>query len=201
MARRKKKKGKVWVTLAECAERLALTPRQIENLVTLGLPRDKRETGRWGYPFPDVLEWYVAHKMEAAGIKRESDSQREAQERLADVKAQLAELELAKAQGEVVTMEYLEEQLGRIVHRLAARCRNLPGKWAPDLVGLRTIPEAQVQLEKISAELLSSLSEAGDDPELDDNPDPEPVSHHGAGHAHVEKKAQRDRSRRARTAA
>lgn len=190
------------MTLGECAERLSLRQRQVENLITLGLPRDKRG-GRWAYPFPDVLEWYIAHKVQSADVKRVSDSTREAQERLADVKAALAEVELAKATGDVVTMDYLEEQLSRIVFRLAARCRNLPGKWAPGLVGLRNVPEAQVKLEQISAELLLSLSETGDDPELDDDPEsnPEHVPNNGRGKAHVEKKAQRAHKSRARAAA
>lgn len=193
---RKQPKGKEWLALKACADRLHLTSRQVENLVTLGLPREQRD-GAWRYPFPEVFDWYVGHKVDAAKAKRESSTRKAADERLANVKAQIAELELAKATGDVVTMDYLEEQISRIVGRLAARCRNLPGKWAPTIVGMRNIAEAQVKLEAISVELLSSLSETGDDPELDD-PD---LRDDGSGEAGMAKTSRRSAPRRARAAA
>jgi len=120
-----KRKAKEWLKLKACADRLDLSQRQVENLVTLGLPREQRD-GSWAYPFPEVFRWYLGQKEDAAKAKRESANRHAADDRLANVKAQIAELELAKATGDVVTMDYLEEQLALIVgrsRRAVATCR------------------------------------------------------------------------------
>lgn len=82
--------------------------------------------------------------------------------------AQLREYELAEKQARVVTLEYMEQQVAAILRQLRARILNIPGKWAPAMVGLRSVGEAQPRLEQLSHELIVDLSEVGDITELDD---------------------------------
>lgn len=152
-------------TKAQIAELLGLTTRQISNLTDEGMPRDV-DGNRVFFDPPSAVQWYVRRIKEDA--KSGDEEKKNLVTRKLELEVLIAEHELAEVQGSTVTLDYMEEQFGAILQRLRAKILNLPGKYAPSLVGLRSVAEAQTRLEGVSNEMISALSDTGEDPELDD---------------------------------
>ncbi len=150
------------------AEVLGLTTRQITNLVEEGMPREV-SGNKVIFDLPTAVQWYVRYKEKRSAVGDEE--KKNLTTRRLELEVKLAEHELAKAEGSIVTLDYMEQQLSAILQRLRAKVLNLPGKYAPALVGLRTIAESQTRLEAISTEIITALSDTGEDPELDDDAD------------------------------
>ncbi len=148
-----------------------LTSRHVYNLVQDGLPREV-EGNRVYIPVPAGPRWYVEWKANKLA-PTVSDEKKSLTALKLEVEIRIAQLELAKAEGKAVDLDYLEQQIEAIAQRVRARLLAVPGKYAPAMVGLRNIAEAQARLEAIIAEIMAALSETGEDPELDDEPEME----------------------------
>ncbi len=158
------------VSKTELAGILGLTTRQITNLVDEGMPREVNGN-RVIFDLPTAVQWYVRFK---EGKSQLGDQEKKnLTTRRLELEVKLAEHELAKADGSIVTLDYMEQQLGAVLQRIRAKVLNLPGKYAPALVGLRSIAESQTRLESISTEIITALSDTGEDPELDDADTPD----------------------------
>lgn len=145
-----------------------LTTRQISNLIDDGLPREV-EGNRVYIPVPIGPRWYVEWKAGKLTLPAGDEEKKTLTTRRLEVELRLAELELAKAEGAVVTLDYMEAQLEGAAQRLRAKHLNIPGKYAPAMVGLRSVAESQARLEGMISETLAALAETGEDPELDDD--------------------------------
>lgn len=159
-----------WLTQAEVAERLGITARQIHNLTKSidgkpGIPSTVKD-GRRAYKWPEASHWYIAYKLEVAKPKGD-DAKEDAQTRKLLAEAALKELDLAKQQGQLLDADYVEQQVTGILERLRSRILASRGRYAPQLVGLKTVGEVQIKLEKLTDELLDALAAVGDDPSLD----------------------------------
>jgi phage terminase Nu1 subunit (DNA packaging protein) len=153
-------------TKSRLAEILGLTTRQLTNLVEQGMPREVEGRNVW-FDLPSAVQWYARKLKEDA---REGDEgKKKLSTRRLELEVQMQEYELAKMQGSVIVLDYMEQQLSTILQRLRAVSLNAPGKHAPAMVGLRSIAEAQTRLESLSIDLISALSETADDPELDEH--------------------------------
>lgn len=163
MAYRKIEGRQELIGLDECARRLNLSNVQVSNLRKKGAPSVKGK-----FPWPDVLYWYIERRVSSELEKRApSRSREDVKGAQAAIDLRRAELGLAREEATLVTVDYLEQQVARLCERLAATCRAIPGKWAPQVVGLRTIAEGQTRLEEITRELLGALTETGEDESLD----------------------------------
>lgn len=156
-------------TQQQCAAAFGITTRQLRNLHESGIPRNQDAS----YPWPDALHWYIDFKKRerSAGDEAEEKTKRELLHRRLDLEVRTAELDLAERERRLVSIDYFEQQTSGLLQRLRARLLNFPSKWAPAMVGLRTIAEAQARLEPAIAEAMQALSETGEDPELDDDAD------------------------------
>lgn len=149
---------------------LGVTPREIYNLEQKGLPR-RVENGRKIYPLDECVQWYARYRESVARRSGEAKEKREQLEtRGAEVEVRLKELELEREMGNVVTLDYMEQQNAGILHHLRAKLLSLPGRYSPQIVGLRSLSEAQQRLEAIGADLMLALSETGEEEALDDEP-------------------------------
>lgn len=187
---------KLTITQRELARRLKLSVQQVANLVARGMPREQN-----GQYDPDKCwRWYLEFKTKRAGQREgvEDESRERARKLAAD--ADLTELAVEERRGNLVTVEYMSKQLERICLRLRSRALSVPGKWAPMLVGCRTVPEAQARLEEAIGECLAAMSETGEDPELDAPPDYKPDDP-PAGSTKVAGKTRRTSTRRTGTTA
>ncbi len=148
------------LTRKELAAELGVGARQIANLREEQMPCVK--VGReYYYPYA-AITWYHARKYEALEGQR-PPALEEARARRELAQAQLAEIELAKARGELVTHDIFESELGLILDGLRARLLNLPGRMAPRLLGARTVPEMELRLEEAVHEAMIDLTREADD--------------------------------------
>lgn len=166
-----------YVSRAEIARQLRVTERTITTWVR---DRDfpRRVKGRRvTFPEDRCFAWYVAYKQSEALKRSRSEEPADldtARARKMEAEARMAEIELAKLEGELIPLDLFEEQLNVILDRLRAKMINLPGRWAPLLLGKRTIQEIIAVLEEAAADAMKALVEIADELE-DEDADPHRV--------------------------
>lgn len=148
------------ITQAELAKRLDVTTRWVRELK--GIPRTPE-----GYPWPECLHWYIEYQSDKKSGLAEETEEGSLELRKLEAEVRILEVKLAKEEGSVVSLDDLEKLLSAPLYRLRAKMLAMPSKWAPSLVGCRTIAEAQARLEAAIEEAMLALSEEGDEDETD----------------------------------
>jgi hypothetical protein len=112
---------------------------------------------------------------EPAGIEGEpaAITYTEAKRRREVAKAMREELALAVAQGSLISIDYLDQQLAGALQGVRQVLLNLPGKLAPQLVGVATVARAQMLLQQAIDEAMPTLQAIGSDPTLDADDPPD----------------------------
>lgn len=153
----------------ELAELCRLSTRQIANLEREGMPHIARKNRKF-YP-PAAVVWYWERKVEEAREKSRRDAEagpdRSARARKLEADARLAEITVAKLEGDLIPIDMHETRLGAILDGLRARIVSAPGVWAPRIVGVKSVRAAVRRLKPLSHELLDSLASLA--AEIDDN--------------------------------
>lgn len=145
-----------YITQAEVAKRLDVSSRWVRELTAM--PREPQ-----GYPWPECLHWFIEYQSDKkAGLTAETE-EGSLDLRKLEAEVRILEVKLAKEEGSVVSLDDMEKLLAAPLYRLRAKLLAMPSKWAPSLVGCRTIAEAQARLEAAIEEAMQSLSEAGDE--------------------------------------
>lgn len=150
------------VSQRELAELVGLTTRQIRNLEGRGLPV-RAEGNRKLYPVPDAVRWYVDAKAREAAEAAESTPYDEALARKTLADARIQERKLAELDGALVPMALHRQVLTRVAERVAARLRNLPGEWAPRIVGIGSPREAVPVLQSMANSILEDMAGGAED--------------------------------------
>lgn len=145
------------ISRAEAKQRLGeMAESTFALLVRQGLPREgDGKAAR--YPWPEVWHWYFKREREKAKDEARPKDRNEAEERLASAKAQLAELELEEARGNLARKADVVKAFTTIHERVRARLMALPGKAAPALVGMKRPVDVQVALEGYVEEVVGEL--------------------------------------------
>ena len=147
--------SELWATRIEIAFILDVRPRQVDNYVLEGIPREKR--GRaFMYPVLRCKSW----KAERYGQKNGNGNRASLDEvrfRRETAQAEITELELGEKRGQLVRITEVTTQFSRILERLRGKILNIPGRYAPDIVGLKTHKAAQLRLDDVSRDLLADL--------------------------------------------
>jgi hypothetical protein len=91
----------------------------------------------------------------------------EARRRRELAKAEREELATAQAQGSLVHIDYMDQQLAGCLMRVRQVLLSMPGKWAPRLVGVSSVARAQMILQQALDEAMPRLQAIGEDPTLD----------------------------------
>ncbi|MGK2934350.1 MAG: hypothetical protein ACSLFE_03795 [Gemmatimonadaceae bacterium] len=155
------------VSQQELSPILGVTSREIRNLYDRGLPFTIGAKNRREHDVAECVAWYLKFKLE----ERKDDPGKSATAglrlRALEIEVHQAEIELAAARKNLVSVEYLETQVARINEAVRSRILNLPGRAGPILVGCKTIAEVQIRMQGLIDELLQSLTEIGDEDELD----------------------------------
>ncbi|NUO63467.1 MAG: hypothetical protein HOQ34_07850 [Gemmatimonadaceae bacterium] len=151
------------------AAAIGLSTRQIRNLEEAGCPvrvKGDRKT----YPWPKALHWYIAYKVERAEAAAKPLDFEAARARKMEADANLAEIEVAKAQAALVPTETVDSIVGELGDRLRAVIVNIPGNYGLKLEELGVDPKAaEAVLTTISEEITRALRAVAD--ELDDEAD------------------------------
>ena len=154
-----------WVSMAQLADEVGLVSR------TLQLIRAKepsvlvyRERGsRVEYKQPDCA--IALRNREAEKVRREAApavSLDEARTRKALAEAELAEMEVARARGETVSIADYEAALGRLLDRLTARLRAVPVRLSH--LGVEVEAAAEAEAERVVVELSQFDEDVLDEP-------------------------------------
>lgn len=146
------------VNQTEFAAIVGLSTRQVRNLEAEGLPHRAKGNKKL-YPIPDALAWYYARKFEPEELTDTAEAKR----RKLTAEAKLAEIEVAKAAGELVPLDQYTSEMGLVLDKVRAKLQNVPGAWAPALVGCKGVPEALTRLRPLVNEILVELSSMGDE--------------------------------------
>lgn len=151
----------------EVAELLGLSARQVHNLVKQGLPRHA-DGGKTFYDGPLCVAWYVRFKVTEAESNLEPATDEGAKARLDELRGDILVIELQKAREQVLPVEYAVHQLEQLGERLRSKLVALPSRWAPLLVGAKTIPEIAARLESAVDDVLKSLVVVADEMDFDE---------------------------------
>lgn len=166
-----------WLTQSECADRLGITPRQVYNLTrsVAGRPSipSRMKEGKRQYKWPDANQWYIDQKLAAAKPEKAEDEQKLAQTRKTVAEASLKELELAKQEGALLDADYVERQLTLILEALRSRLLAARGRFAPQILGIKSIGDAQRRIEPLFDELMETLRRVPEDAALDEDDEDE----------------------------
>jgi hypothetical protein len=157
-------------TQKEVADALGLTTRQVRNLTDDGtLPRSVKH-GKPVYDLGACVQAYIKYKAELdqakSGGAKEAMATLNARKLAIDVER--AELELGKEREQLVTIDFMERQVSGLLQSLRSKCLNFPGKYARELAEATDPADVIGILEDGIAELLTALSETGEDPALDE---------------------------------
>ena len=144
---------------------LGLTTRQIHNLEAEGIPHTV-ENGRKLYPMPDAAQWYYRRQMDREKAKMIPTGYDEAKTREMIARADMAEMDAAKARGELIHLDDLEAQHSAPLAQLRARLLSLPGRIVADLPMSAT--DALDIIEPIVHEMMKELSEDDGDFDTED---------------------------------
>lgn len=153
-----------WGTLQELSEVSKLSERTLgyirrdEPNVLVSRPR---KGGRGGLIEYDLGACNANLRDRAAAMAVKSAEPKdfdEARTRKMAAEARLAELELAAAERRMVPAEETDQVVDALLTQLRSQLVTLPQRHAPQVVGLRTIVEAQTRLEAAIEEVMGALS-------------------------------------------
>lgn len=148
------------VTQKELANLLGLTARQVANLVERGMPSVAGD-GRREYDAPACIAWYRDAKIAEAVADAGPDTLDAQRTRKTAAEARLAELELARLEGSMLTVEDAAREVDALLDRLRSVLLSFTSRHAHLLVGKRTIPEVAAVLDPAVGDLMAALVEAG----------------------------------------
>lgn len=155
------------LTQKEVAELLGISTRHIRNLVSAGLPTHS-EQGKVSYDGPECVAWDRQRVRAETEANAEPGNEGEARDRLDKLRGDILEIDLAKARGAVLPVEYAVGQLEGIGERLRAKLQAMPSKWAPMLLGAKTIPDMASRLENAVNDALKALVTVADEMDLEE---------------------------------
>src|ERR1044071_2561940 len=115
---------------------------------------------RKGKPFclwPDFPRWREKELDRVAREEAKSGPASDAELRYDTARARKMELEVAHLEGSLVTVEEAARPVDAMLTRLRSQLITLPQRWAPQLVGLGTIPKVQGVLSQAIEETMLTL--------------------------------------------
>lgn len=157
--------SKPHISQKELADRLGITTRSVRDLVLKGLPKEG-EGPSAKHPWPEARIWYNAYLERLAEERYRPTDLDALRARKLEADARLAEIEVAKAEQELVPFEMHERRLGAICDRLRGVLMTIPSKYLSAIQVSRTDLEAQSVGETIRDDTLRALqgvSESIDD--------------------------------------
>lgn len=162
------------LTQTELAQRLNRTPRQIRKLHDSGIPRNTDGS----YPWPQAHEWWVKFKQEEKERRSGNDGKTTELDRARAAKewaiAGMRELELKEKLRELVSVDLMEQQVEDCCVAVRSALNNVPGKYAPRIIGIETVGKAQLVLQDVVDEVLAALTDAASQiPDTDGSDTPE----------------------------
>lgn len=155
------------ISAADVAKRLEITPQAVGIWTKRPGAPVRVDGARVWCRWPEFARWREQEMIRQA-VKEVTPTATldEARTRKAIAEAELAEMEVGKARGELVSIEDYEKALGRVLDRLMARLRSLPVRLAH--LGDTAEVAIEVEVERVVKELHNFDDDVLDEPdELD----------------------------------
>ncbi len=157
------------MTAVEVAELLDVTEKTIRNWMNAnGLPFKQSSGKGRTIDWSEALRWYIDYRHEEGGRGRKSATlaPTEAQEETYDqslarktrAEADLKELQLAKARGEVAAISDVERVLAASNQSIQTQMLAVPSRVAPQILGLEDHGRAVAILESEMRQVLTNLA-------------------------------------------
>lgn len=144
------------------AELLGVSARQVRTYVSQGMPAGKE--GRTPvFNWRAVLDWYIGYKIsleygdgpapsddedeDFQPAENPNEDQRKVNLRLARAKADLAQLELSRRRGEVITIADAKVRLDRMMGNLRTKLLSMAPKLASRIEGLKARTEREAAIK------------------------------------------------------
>jgi hypothetical protein len=154
----RKKKEKETITLNKLALACGCTPRWLQELAARGVIPTLKVGKRTAYPYPEAVLAFWEDKM--ASIEKVSTTLDQAKLRKMEAEAELAELKASEVRKELVPMGLFLEEVDSLFDLLRGRLMAVPGHWAPEIVGIKSVKAAVTTLRPLMAELIESLRDS-----------------------------------------
>lgn len=147
-------------TTAEAADGVGITPQALGKWASRpGAPVETAKNGERVYLWPDFPRWREQELVRQAKAEVVGESTANAN-RYEAARAERIEMEVRQLKGELVSVEESVQVYEKRCGALRSKLMTFPHAWAPNLMGLKSIPEAEMQLEKGISEALTVLSGA-----------------------------------------
>lgn len=158
-----KREDELVVGQTELAAQFRVSRRTIIDWETKGLRRARVGT-QARYNLAEAIAWRVE---QARGTG--PDAKEAAVLRRLEADARRVELEVQQVEGQLIPLALHTSRLAGILDRLRARLSAAPGAWAPQLVGLKSVPDALKRARELVNELLAALNAAAEEIIPDDD--------------------------------
>lgn len=161
---------------SDLAAHIGVSLPTVDRWIKDGMPVVRRG-GRgieWEFDLADVIRWRVDVAKEAAG--GDATDLAEIEKRTAAAKMLKAELELAKARGDVAPLAQIERNLSKVFAEVRANMRNIPSAVASVIIGETDERRLKsVLLEEIdkALEALATADLTAEDDDSDEEADDE----------------------------
>lgn len=150
------------ITLADAAARLHMTGQGIGQWTARPGAPVRKDGQRVFVRWPEFMRWREQELVRVAVKDANPGDFETARTRKASADAELAEIEVAKARGDVVSVADYEAALGRILDREMARLRALPVRLAH--LGTAVEDAAEREVEQIIVEMSQYDADVIDEP-------------------------------------
>jgi len=148
---------------AEAAKRLCVTQQALGMWTNRPGAPVRRDGTRVWVRWPEFMRWREQELVRVAVADANPGDLDTARTRKANAEAELAEIDVAKARGEVVSVADYEAALARVLDRLTARLRAMPVRLAH--LGTEAELAAETEAERIVVELSTFDEDVIDEPE------------------------------------
>ena len=153
-----------WISLNQLADETGLAVRTLQYIrAQEPAVLTTRQRKALEYKQPDCAIALRKREAEKAIADANPGDLDTARTRKANAEAELAEIEVAKARGEVVSVADYEAALARVLDRLTARLRAMPVRLAH--LGTEAELAAETEAERIVVELAAFDEDVIDEPE------------------------------------
>lgn len=159
------------VSVDVVAKACNLEVRRIHQLAKEGIiPRDARGEYELGACMSAYIRYLqqVIEKRTTPAASESATALRDQKRRLVQLQADEKEHEVKLLRRQVIRVEDSTRELERILFRLRSGITGMPGKYAPRLTGIETVPEAQARLEQVSDDLMLDLQRSAAEDDADD---------------------------------
>lgn len=141
----------------ELAKLFGVTVQTVRRWVIDGLPRNGEGRGA-KYPRLECLQWREEQvRQQERGKLPPADSLDEAKRRKVLAEAQMAELDLGRVRGDLMTVEQYDSVVSQAYQRVAQRLKTIAPRLAPDVIGIQTLKEAKNVLDAEVRALMKEL--------------------------------------------